>query len=198
LQVEANLFLIKTDRDQTYDPALQENVQAGQTERKGVELAIEAIPNAEWRFRANYAYLDATYKKREASTASGVRVDYAGKRIPLAPKHIANFEAAYANPNGFGARVSLRFERDAWLVDYYAASPKKPWLAQNKTLVDLQLSYKINDNYKILFDVKNLLNKKYEGYVSSYQATTGDYYSTFRNPLAIYLTIQMNWDEKKE
>jgi iron complex outermembrane receptor protein len=200
LLLEADVFLLRTLRDTTYDPATETNVQAGKTERKGLDFSFNIFPFDNFRVRGNYAYLDAKTVDRITAT-----LDYRGSRMPFSPRHIANLEISYAHPKGIGGRASVRVEQNSlysdgapWLVSGAPNPNYSNFKAPNITLVDLQFYYKFNDNYRVTLDVKNLMDKHYQGYAYGYVAATGDYLTVYRNPRAYYLTLQMNWDAKKE
>jgi iron complex outermembrane receptor protein len=199
LHLEANLFLLRTQKDNTYDPETETTTQTGDSARKGFELSFNAMPARNFRIRGNYAYLDAKYINYRTAT-----VNYNDARLTFAPRHVANLELAYAHPSGFAGRLTYRLERD----NIHALAPSRlvngdpnpntyVLKAPDIDLIDLQLSYKFNDNYKLLFDVKNLTDKHYRGYAYGWEAATGDFLTVWRNPRAFYLTFQMNWDAKE-
>jgi iron complex outermembrane receptor protein len=205
LKLELGVFLMKTFNDVTTDPVTGDSEQTGKTTRRGVEFGFDASLAPGWRLWGNYAYSDAFYDDYKAGG-----LDYKGRRIPLVPRHLANLELSYQQPgeSGFGGRVSLRLEHDMVYSDEPPAringsanaSPggriRTPWHADDITYVDLQLSYRFNGNHRILLDVKNVFDKRYEGYKYNRNYDTGDYLVTYRNPRAIYLTYQLNFDQK--
>jgi iron complex outermembrane receptor protein len=212
LGFEATVYQLKTYDDTLTDPT-GAYVQAGTTVREGLELSLQAAPFKDWRFSANYAYMEAKYKDLvERSLLDSLRSrDMSGYRLPWTPRHILNMEIAYAPKLGLGGRVTFRHEADMMYADspltYTDGTPIlspggvqiRPWKAPDKNYLDIQLSYKFNEKYKILFDVKNVIGKSYEGYayVNDRDKGTVDYLTNWVNPRAFYLTLVMNWDAKE-
>ncbi|MDR1039545.1 MAG: TonB-dependent receptor [Deltaproteobacteria bacterium] len=199
MNAELALFKIFTENDSTWDTETETNIPAGKTVRQGVEATVNIVPAENWRFTANFTYLDAKYK----SFINGQRQRMDGYRMTGIPSTITNIELSYAPDYGFGGRVGLRYEAGNYFRSIpgtdYLGNPvaTRPLVAKNqdKAFVDLQLSYRFNDNYRILLDVNNVLNKKYLN-MSSWPSTPGGVYnfSPF-NPLTAYLTLEMNWDK---
>jgi iron complex outermembrane receptor protein len=201
--LEATFYNLKTSNDGYNDPITTDYVQTGETTREGVELSVTAKPRKDWRLTANYSYMEAKYD----NFFSGQQ-DLAGYRLPWTPRKIANFEIAYAPETGFGARVTLRWEADMLYQDaplkLRNGQPNldangfqiKPFRAPDKTFLDAQISYRFNENIRLLFDVKNIIGKAYEGYAYGKNWGTGDYMTNYSNPRAFYLSLQMNWDHK--
>ncbi|MDR1578308.1 MAG: TonB-dependent receptor [Deltaproteobacteria bacterium] len=203
LGFEATAYQLKTYDESLTDPVTNISVQAGTTLREGLEFSLQATPVKDWRFTANYAYMEAKYK----NFVDG-RTDWSGYRLPWTPRHILNMEVAYAPKLGLGGRVTFRHEADMMYADtpltYTDGTPitqrgvqVRPWKAPEKNYLDVQLSYKFNEKYKVMFDVKNVIGKTYEGYAYGREWDTGDYVTNWLNPRAFYLTLVMNWDAKE-
>jgi outer membrane receptor protein involved in Fe transport len=119
------------------------------------------------------------------------------------PRLTTNLELAYAPPQGFGGRSSFHWEAYNYVRDIPAVQANGqpattlPTRVKSQDLgsLDLQLSYRFNDTYKVVFDVTNVLDKKYLGNGAGSWAQ-GNYDFTFspRPPRAFYLGLQMNWD----
>jgi outer membrane receptor protein involved in Fe transport len=204
LGLETTLYRLKTYNDFYTDPITSYNVQAGQSTREGIEFSAQAVPAKDWRIMGNFAYMEAKYDKHESGGA-----DFHGYRLPWVPRTITNLEVAYEPELGFGGRLTFRYEADMLYEDnprklkngnpnLSSGVQKKPWKAPDKGMLDIQLSYKFNDTFKLLFDAKNIVGKAYEGYAYGMEWNTGDYLVNYTNPRAFYLTLQMNWDPKKE
>ncbi|MDR1607859.1 MAG: TonB-dependent receptor [Deltaproteobacteria bacterium] len=204
LSAELAFFKIFTKNDTTFDEDSQTTVPAGKTERQGLEASINVKPTTnDWYFKANYSLMDAKYKTYSSSSGgSSIKMD--GRRMPNIPRHIANLELGYAPYIGLAGRLSFRYEGSNYFRDTPsqlisgAVNPIRPYVAKvkDKTFLDLQLSYRFNDNYRILLDVNNVLNKKYV-YLSTYPTAPGDDYRFAPyQPITFYLTLEMNWDKK--
>lgn len=66
---------------------------AGRTRSCGAECAIDLRPDSHWTVRASYGFTDARFV-----TFDNGRDDYAGKRIPYAPRHTAFASVGYRCP----------------------------------------------------------------------------------------------------
>jgi iron complex outermembrane receptor protein len=202
MNVELSVFKIFTKNDSTYDEDLGSLTPAGKTVRQGLEAAVKLTPIQDWYLKANYALMDAKYKSfSQSSGGSQLKLD--GYRMPNIPKHIVNLELGYAPTGpGFAGRLSLRYEGENYFrstpsrLENGAVNPTTPYVAKvkDKTLLDAQLSYRFNDNYKLILDVNNVFDKKYF-YFSTWPTAPGaDYRYAPYNPRTFYLTLSMNWD----
>lgn len=70
---------------------------AGRTRSSGAECAIVLSPDSHWTIRASYGFTDARFV-----TFDNGREDYAGKRIPYAPRHTAFASVGYRRPVSSG------------------------------------------------------------------------------------------------
>jgi outer membrane receptor protein involved in Fe transport len=195
--------MVFTKNDSTFDEDTQTTVPAGKTVRQGLEASIKLTPVPDWYFKGNYSLMDAKYKSfLQRSSGNTIKLD--GYRMPNIPKHIVNLELGYAPPEGLAGRLNLRYEGQ----NYFRSSPKTqinglpntvtPHVARNKDkiLMDMQLSYRFNENYRMLLDVNNIFNKKYYYYSTWPTAPGADYRYAPYNPRTFYLTLEMNWDKK--
>jgi outer membrane receptor protein involved in Fe transport len=204
LSFETAYFILKTDNDGYTDPITGDYELSGKTKREGVEFGVKAVPVKDWTISANFAYIEAKYKKFIQG-----QQNLAGYRLPWTPRKIGNFEVAYAPETGLGGRISFRWESDALFQDakltLINGQPNlqrgvqvRPFKAPDKYYLDLQLSYAFNENIKLIFDATNVIGKAYEGYAYGKEWDTGDYVTNFANPRAFYLTLKMNWDAKEK
>jgi iron complex outermembrane receptor protein len=158
----------------------------GKTRRQGLELAVQL--NAEkWAFYANYAYVDATFRKainlnspnspaaepgeddddddlvaaRLAPLEPGQIAVRKGDRLTGIPDHQLKFGGAY--------RVTPQWTLGADAVimagQYYVGDESN----QNKKLpgyavFNVNTSYQVTEQFKIFGGIKNLFDKKYATY----------------------------------
>jgi outer membrane receptor protein involved in Fe transport len=201
LSFELALFKIFTKNDSTWDEDAGSLVPAGKTERQGLEASVKIIPAPDWYLKANYSLMDAKYKSF-AQSSGGSKLKLDGYRMPNIPRHIVNMEFGYAPKEGLAGKVNFRYEGQNYFrstpsrLENGNANPTTPYVAKNKdkVLVDLQLSYRFNKNYRLLFDVNNVFNKMYFYYSAWPTAPGADYRYAPYNPATFYLTLEMNWD----
>jgi outer membrane receptor protein involved in Fe transport len=201
LDFELALFRIDTKNDTSWDEVAQANRPIGSTKRQGFEASIDVRPFENWYFNANYSFLDA--KRKEYISGN---LDYSGLMITGMPRHSTNVEIGYAPPLGFGMRASFHWEAYQYLRDQpgtridgtpNTTSPLRV-KDQDQGTLDMQLSWRFNDTYRLALDVKNVLDKEYfgNGYTNYATAAPGtDYLFTPRPPRTFFLTLQMNWDK---
>lgn len=85
---------------------------AGESERRGIEAALEVDLLKELSVSFNYTWSDFEYKDFVA--AGG---DFSGNRIPGIPEHFGNFQVNYAHTNGFFLRWNTRFTGNFYADD---------------------------------------------------------------------------------
>jgi outer membrane receptor protein involved in Fe transport len=192
LNLEFAYFLINTDKDTTYNAELDTNEAAGKTRRQGIELSFLMNPVdppllEHWHLSGFYTFTDAKYKKYEDQN-----YNYAGHRLTSVPKHMYRLELSYEPPTGFNGRVSYRGESNVPARD----RPGDIRYENNIRYLDLQLGYKFNENYKLVFDVTNVLNEEFNSTTTAYATSNAyDYTYSPRPPRQFYLGLMMNWDK---
>jgi iron complex outermembrane receptor protein len=207
VSLEMAAYLINTNNDTTYDEQSNESSPIGKTKRQGLEAAVDIRPVTDVRFRANYAYTDARIKYGFNTRYNNEIVSTKGTRITEVPRHITNLELAYEPPDGFGGRINFRWEANAVLRDppqktvngtriLSSGVPVSPFKRQDNGTLDVQLNYRFNDNYRIVVDVINVLDKKYYGSQGSPSYVNGDFTYSYQPPLTVYVGLEMNWDKK--
>ena len=200
LDVEMVLFNIWTDNDQTYDslaPLGLEWQNAGRTKRHGLETQFTLRPWEFWTLSANHTWQEAKYRKY--SSAAYV-LD--GMRMTGVPRQVANLELAYAPDQGLGGRVKFRYEDGGLLANnpgVLASGAPNPdanrrYEGRDKTSLDLRLSYKFNERYKLTLDVLNVTNRENFGSQGTPNYLTGDYTYSLQPPRTVYLGLDINWE----
>ncbi|MDR1609093.1 MAG: TonB-dependent receptor [Deltaproteobacteria bacterium] len=202
LDLELALFKVNTKNDTSYDYDTNRTVAAGTTERHGLEFSALFKPSADWSINTNYSFTRGKYKS--FTDTSNNKLD--GYKMTNIPAHMLNFELMIHPENyPFGARITYHGEYDRYsrnmpsqrLNGQLNQVPKQK--APNFEIVDVMLYYKINDNYRILFNVNNLFDKEYYTGLSHGlpDPNTGDWVGQRRPPRTFYLTLEMNWDKKE-
>jgi outer membrane receptor protein involved in Fe transport len=200
LDLELAGFIVKTTNDAFYSHVDWSMISNGATTRKGIEAAVNVRPLDNLYLSANYSYIIPKWDKRIDKD-----LNFKDHFIADLYQHMLNLEVGYAPPAGFGGRLSYHLESGGYTLDIPSVDingvpvdgPHKAKLQKFDTL-DLQLSYRFNDKYRLVFDVTNLLNKKYygTGYKDySYTPPGEDFLYTPRPPRLFYLTLEVNWDK---
>lgn len=147
-------------------------VDGGKTRRQGVELAAQV--NAEkWALYANYAFVDATFRKRirlnsgsPAAGENGIRV-MKGDHLTGIPPHQLKFGGAYRVTERWtvGADAVINSSQ-RFVGDENNTQPKLPGYA----VFNGNTSFQATESIRLFAGVQNIFNKKYE--------TFGTYFET--------------------
>ncbi|MDR2349312.1 MAG: TonB-dependent receptor, partial [Deltaproteobacteria bacterium] len=205
LDGEIAIFKIFTKNDNQYDELTERNIPTGTTERHGLELGATIRPHDDWSVDTNYSWTIGKYKKYETSTNV---LD--GYRMTSFPEHMVNLDLNYHPANlPFGGRVSyhgefkrLQTNNPPFQKDGVTPNATLRRYGQDYQLLDLMLYCKINENYRLVFNVNNVFNKRYYSGLTypilspTYDYPEGDYIYQLRPPRTFYLTFEMNWDKK--
>lgn len=106
---------------------------AGESTRRGVELAVSARLGA--GFDASFAYTYSDFEFDRFNDANGNRYD--GKRIPGIPEHLAHGSLGYRHPKGFFATAELLF------VDGFYANNANSAKTDSYSVANLRLGWKV-------------------------------------------------------
>jgi len=120
------------------------NVQ--QTEAQGIEVSGTYEVTPALRLVANYTWTDAT-------SASGANK---GKQLTRRPEHMANLSADYAFASGLKTGLAVRYSGETFTNDGNTGT------LDEYTLVDLRVSYPIDDNLELYGRVENLFDEQYQ------------------------------------
>ncbi|MBS0417897.1 MAG: TonB-dependent receptor [Proteobacteria bacterium] len=145
---------------------------------QGMELASQALVGSHWHFGASAGLLDAKFIEYVQDNA-GTLVDFAGRRLPNAPRWTVSGFGEYNMPIGASADAFLRADvnyRGSVSVDT-ASAVVAPWPAEIPGYTIANLTLGLNyANQSVSFQVKNLFDRQYytgtEGF--SYGGTVVD------------------------
>jgi vitamin B12 transporter len=126
------------------------------SERKGLELTLDAKLDEAWSVDAVYTYLDAVEAGLEEI-----------RRTP----HTASLNVNYRFLDRAQATLTVRYNGDQFDNEFASATPESRVRLEAFTLVNLSARYDVADNVELFVRVENLFNEKYEE-VHSY-ATPG-------------------------
>lgn len=124
------------------------------SERKGLELTLDAKLDEAWSVDAVYTYLDA--------------VEAGLEEVRRAP-HTASLNVNYRFLDRAQATLTVRYNGDQFDNEFASATPESRVGLEAFTLVNLSASYEVADNVELFARVENLFDEKYEE-VYSYTA----------------------------
>lgn len=130
---------------------------AGKTRRQGVELALDQRFAGDWRVKASWTWLDATYR---SNVCQGQNCD--GNRMPGIARNMGFASLGFIPDEGWYAGTDVRYMGDIMANDENTAK------APSYTVVGLNTGYKFNYSQltvDIFGRVDNLFDKEYIGSV---------------------------------
>ncbi len=132
-------------------------VNAGESEIKGLELEIQAVPTENLMLMLGYSYLDADYTEISDPNATiNESFDFANT-----PKNSFNLSADYSIYLASGSEVLLRADY-AWKDDHFNDAENTPLLMQEAFgLLNLSASLSMDAGWKVTAGVKNATGEIY-------------------------------------
>lgn len=160
--------------DHIFQDTERQNVSAGKTSHRGLEVAVNWQLSAHWK--VNVA-LDASRHRYENNVAIARGVDIRHNHIDTAPEK--------------NASVSLQWQADygnaelewVYLDDYYL-DPENSARYEGHQLVNLRTSVPVSDNFKLSLRIMNLFN---QDYAERADYAFGNYRYFVGEPRALYL-----------
>ena len=131
-----------------------EYVNAGETEKKGVEVALTWIPAAGLSLGGSYTYSNYTYKDF-SEPAFGTNIDRSGNHLPYIPEHYYSLFAAYVNPTG----VYLRATANSW-GEYWMDNANTEKYEGYEFVTDLTVGWQ-NHRFEAAVIIQNLFDQRY-------------------------------------
>lgn len=115
-RLDASLYLNKVKKEiVTINTGGVNNfVNAGETERKGLELSGSLNLPKDFEIGGYYGYADYTYKSF-SEPVGGVNADRAGNTVPFVPKNQYGVFLGWSSPAGWKARLSSNTWGEYWL-----------------------------------------------------------------------------------
>lgn len=115
-RLDASLYLNKVKKEiVTINTGGVNNfVNAGETERKGLELSGSLNLPKDFEIGGYYGYADYTYKSF-SEPVGGVNADQAGNAVPFVPKNQYGVFLGWSSPAGWKARLSSNTWGEYWL-----------------------------------------------------------------------------------
>ncbi|MEM0489517.1 MAG: TonB-dependent receptor [Candidatus Bathyarchaeia archaeon] len=169
--LDTSVFLVKT-RDEFIPRQISPNVfyyvNAGKTERKGLELSLTHELPFNLYTVLSYTYLDAKFQ----DFIDVDNINKSGKRIPGLPRNALFYELGWKPSKDALAALELKYVDKVWADNSNTAS------ADSYAIVNLRGSYKFHiSRYGVeaFFRVENIFDEKYVISVVP-NATAGRYY----------------------
>jgi len=130
-------------------------INAGETERKGWDLALSLRPHPWVSLWGSYSLTEAIYTEPGPTL-----LDRKGKEIENIPQTVAKVGVDFEHPGGFFANCWLEGQGD-YYVDPQNLKPKEG----GYHLVNLSLGHKFNETLTVGLDIKNLTDETYNAFV---------------------------------
>lgn len=186
LTLDASVYLMQKKDDivsYSVTTGLSEKRNAGETEHKGIEVAVGMKPIKEAGLDVSYSYAQQTYIDYRVSST----VSYSGKEIPIAPRQIVNTRLYYAPSSFNGGRVELEWIRldEYWLDD---ANTEK---YAGHDLLNVRASYKATKSCEFFARAINVTDKLYAE--SASKSSTGSAQYNPGMPQTFYAGLTYNW-----
>jgi len=131
-----------------------EYVNAGETEKKGLEFALNWMPAAGLSLGGSYTYSDYTYKEF-SEPAFGQNIDRSGNSLPYIPKNYYSLFAAYTHRSGFYGRATAY----TW-GEYWMDNANTEMYEGYDFATDLTVGWQ-NHRYEVALIVQNLFDQRY-------------------------------------
>ena len=186
---DASVYLMQKEDDiVSYKPtsSTTQRLNAGETEHKGIEVALGVKPIKEVGFDVAYSYAKHTYEEYKVSST----IDYSGKEIPVAPRQIINTRLYCAPSFLNGGKVELE-----WI------SLGKYWLDDANTekydghdLLNVRASYNFNKSWEIYARAMNVTDELYAESASKSSGSAAQYNPGM--PQTFYAGITYHWGSK--
>lgn len=159
--IDLSVFYM-TVKDEIVQTILPGNISsysnAGESERKGIELSGKAQVLKGLFIGGSYTYSDFKFKEFLEPVRQGqtyVYYDRSSNRYPYIPMHQYSLFASYKNPSGF----KFKIDTNTW-GRYYVDNANSETYEGYKFLTNLLIGYE-RKNLDISLDCQNLFDKRY-------------------------------------
>jgi len=158
---------------------------AGEVEKRGLELTGNYSLSDEFSVGANYAFSDYTFKTFN-EPVNGVNVSRAGNKMPYVPRHQYAMSLNY--DSGWGIKGGLRSE--TWSA-YWMDNANTEKYSSYKFITSANLSYDLSEQQSISLNVENLLDKHYA--VEAKKSTRGTQTYSAGQPRTFVLSYRQDF-----
>ncbi|HEY9080528.1 TonB-dependent receptor [Magnetovibrio sp.] len=158
---------------------------AGEVEKKGLELSATYGLSEEWSIGGNYAFSDFTFKSFN-EPVNNVNVSRAGNNMPYVPRHQYSLSVNY--DSGWGLTGGLRSE--TWSA-YWMDNANSEKYSSYKYITSANVSYDISEKQSFSLNVENILDKHYA--VEAKKSTRGVQTYSAAQPRTFVLTYRQDF-----
>lgn len=161
---------------------------AGESEIKGFELELTVLPTDSISLRANYTYLDATFKKYLDDGD-----DFSGNRISKSPENAYTLSANYYRDNVFGSGGTLDLGVDyLWTDEVFGDNSNlAPEIVDDYGLVEARAVYIApSEQWDVSIWGKNLTDEEYAVHLPNFGVGT---WYIFGPPRTYGVTVNWHW-----
>ena len=157
LSVNLTGFILNTTKEiNETAPGSGEFINAGKTQRNGLELGVNAQPVKRLNIHGSFAYIKTEIKTNEDKAL-------VGKELNSVPRTVTNISVDYTLNSGFGARVNVRD------VGKYATGLENFFYYGGYTRADAMFFYNFaktsTHKGQIFVEVNNIFDENYATYV---------------------------------
>jgi len=131
-----------------------EYVNAGETEKKGLELAITWKPWLGVSLGGSYSYSDYTFEEF-SEPAFGRNIDRSGNALPYVPEHYYSVFAGYTHPSGAYVQATA----NTW-GEYWTDNANSEMYEGYGLVTDLSLGYQTR-RFELALILQNLFDQRY-------------------------------------
>lgn len=171
-----------------YEDGASEYTNAGETDKKGVELSGSLFFSNHLQIGGSYAYSDYEFESFNEPIRSGRTVnnyDRSGNALPYVPKHQYSVFMQYDHPTGFKARLQGNSWGEYWLDN---ANTEK--YGGYDMVMSLMLGYS-KGPHNISLNADNLTDKRYA--VEVKKDTRGNVSYTAASPRVVMLNYRYDF-----
>lgn len=157
LSVNLTGFILNTTKEiNETAPGSGEFINAGKTQRNGLELGVNAQPVKRLNIHGSFAYIKTEIKSNEDKALEG-------KELNSVPRTVTNISVDYTLNSGFGARINVRD------VGKYATGLENFFYYGGYTRADAMLFYNFaktsSNKGQVFVEVNNIFDENYSTYV---------------------------------
>ncbi len=158
------------------------NVNAGETEHKGIELGLGRAIDEHWRFDTAVSYSRHTYVDWVTGTA-----DFSGKDIETAPRWLTNTRLSWQPTPGTRAQLEWVHIGKYWLE---ASNDPAFSKYEGHHLFNLRVHQQINRNFALFGRIMNLADERY---ADSASVSSNTPVFSPGLPRAYYAGVEIDW-----
>jgi iron complex outermembrane receptor protein len=186
-EFDASVYRNKVKKEivQINTGGVTEYVNAGKTEKNGLELSGRIKLTRDWEIGGYYAYSDYTYEEFSEPVRVGfstVNMNRAGNQLPYIPNDQYGVFVGWKSPTGWRARVSANTWGEYWM-DNANTQKYEGW----DWVTNLSLGYE-QGHHALTLNLDNVFDQHYS--VEAKKDTSGNVTYAAASPRSVMLTYQ--------